>query len=74
MVHNNIVLLQSYLQICNESLFGSGTSFVLAISNAKAHGDLVVEDECPNEAEDELQVLIHDISTACRRTHHTQFG
>ena len=48
---------------------------VLVISNAKAHGDLVVEDECPNEAEDELQVLIDDISTACRRTHHhTQFA
>ena len=55
-----------YLQVGQEGLLGGGASVPLAIVlDAKADADLVVEDESPYEAQDQLQVVVHNVTTAC---------
>ena len=36
------------------------------VLDSEADANLVVEDECPNETQDQLQVIVDNITTACK--------
>ena len=57
--------VHSYIDVVHESLLGSGSSLGLVVQS-KANGDLVVEDEGPDQTQDELQVALDNVSTSCK--------
>ena len=55
---------QAYIDVVEQSLLRGGASLGLVIQ-AKPDGDLVVENQSPDETQDQLQVAINDIATPC---------
>lgn len=62
--------MQSNLKPVEEGLFGSQTVFLpprSIIIQTETNANLVVQDESPYQTQDQLDVPIHNVSTACVR-------
>ena len=57
-----LLVLSTYIEPVEQGLFGRGSVLRLVLQ-AKANADLVVQDECPYQTKDQLQVTSNYIST-----------
>lgn len=63
--------LGSHIDVVEQGLFWRGSPLRLVVQS-KPNGDLVVEDQRPDKAEDQLQVPVDNISTPCRKHHRAR--